>query len=276
MKRLLFVLSVVAALALMSTSAFAVTAADDFESAVIGPINGQDTGSGWAAPWVQSGIIDANRKAEAYQVGEGENKLLAMMGTGSPEVYRNFDQSLVAAEKLWLSFEVEMLGNLVAGYNIDLLLRNGTTECVQLKFQWDAQILWRSGTNVTLGYWDGREADQTPNSILDFRASVGDDGWRQFIWGVDLVTDTTDIYVRDPATGAYLQIGANLPIKTPTDQLTNFRVSNTRTGTNDYTEWFGVDNIQISTSNPLPEPGSLLALASGLVGLSGVVIRRRR
>lgn len=253
MKRFLFVLPIVLALALFGAGAWAVDAIEDFESAAIGDINGQNSGTGWAAAWVSK--TDTRQKAEVYD--NGDNQVLLMRGTGaSSDVSRQFNSSLWEVNQLWLSFEMEMLGTPTQPYSI--ALRNGTTQCVQAKVYTNGAFQWQDGAGLpVLTTWDGSNTE--------------------FIWGVDLVTDTADVYVRKPATGAYSQIGNGLALKTPTDQLDNFRLWDLKIGSiDDYTGWVALDNIQVSTRNPIPEPGSILALTTGLVGLAGVVVRRRR
>jgi PEP-CTERM motif len=39
--------------------------------------------------------------------------------------------------------------------------------------------------------------------------------------------------------------------------------------------WFGIDNVSVTAANPVPEPTSVVLLATGLAALSGFRIYRR-
>ena len=83
-----------------------------------------------------------------------------------------------------------------------------------------------------------------------------------FLW--DDQTSTGKIWYVDPWVGACTPLNAGIPIWIRMDGKLGFNYS----GANAY--------VDMALAESVPEPGSLMVLATGLAGIVGIVVRRRR
>ena len=270
MKR--FVLIIVVAMFAISTAAWAYApppSLEDWENyaGYPGPIHQQTSGSGWAN-WNNNywnGVNQADKHADVVQ--PDVNKFLAVYGTSTTGGSRNFNEYLQKSSTLGVSFDYTIVGSFTGDATI--YISNLSSNDCQLEWKADGtkKINYRGAVTTLLGYWDGRNADGTPNSDLNFS-----DSWRRVCMAINVPAKTWGLTVVNPDTGHKTVLFTAKATRTAHESIDHFRFLGGKTGYNDWDYGYtGIDNIVIT-----PEPSSLLALATGFVGLAGVVIRRRR
>lgn len=274
MRKLLLVLPLMVAFALLSAGAWAVNASDDFEDATLGAIKDQNSGSGWNTAWYEANYNGDTRRAEVLQPGgEGTNQFLGIYGTSTVGwVGRQTNDSLWGVDNLWLSFDYNLSTNWAANAAADMYFGNGTSgNSVHLVFReagglGSYSIAYKDTAEHLVGFWDGRNADGTPNSDLDLI-----NGWKRICFDVNVANNTYDFWIGST------KLAEGIAFRTAATTLDYLRFYGPKFNVIDPEVSARIDNIVISDSNPcIPEPGSLLALASGMVGLAGVAIRRRK
>jgi hypothetical protein len=95
---------------------------------------------------------------------------------------------------------------------------------------------------------------------------------------INVPANTYDLWMGDPVTQHWTKMFDDYVFRSTQTQVDRIRFFGAKSGQTDWTLGYtGVDNIYISDvpCPNIPEPSSLLALATGLIGLAGVAIRRR-
>ena len=221
---------------------------EDFETATAGPLYHQTSGIGWANYWNGADPADTTKKTEVIQpAGSGTNQVLAIYGTGTPEASRNFNESLWTSPNLWVYLDYTIYASFTGDSNV--YLNNGSSTGVHIDFITGSKLIrYRNDSgNITIGYWDGRNADgTTPNSDLNFAA-----GWRQIRFKVNVPANTYSLWIGDPATGHYTKMFEDYAFRAAQPKLDHIRFLGGKTGSMDWNAGAtGVDNIYISNVVP--------------------------
>jgi len=277
MKQLL--LFMVVAMFAISTAAFAVTPGptqEDWENwaGYPGPIHQQKSGSGWANDnnnyW--NGVNQSDKHADVQQ--PESNMFLTIYGTSSTSISRNFNESLWTASNLWYCLDYTIQGSFTGTATI--YVNNGSSQAAQIEFLTDKKINYRGPVTTLIGYWDGRNADGSANPDLNFK-----DTWGHLCFQLNVPLNTYSLYAGADPWNGMTTVFTNKAFRYAQAKVDHVQFLGGKSGNNDDWDYgfTGVDNIHLlkSDTNPcVPEPSSLLALATGFVGLAGVVIRRRR
>jgi len=280
MRTSVIVLALVAALVLLTASAWAVTPGPTSENwenwaAYPGPIHQQKSGSGWANDnnnyW--NGVNQSDKHADVIQPEYQGNQFLAIYGTSTTSASRNFNESLWTASNLWYCLDYTIQGAFTGTATI--YVNQGSTQAAQIEFLTDKKINYRGPVTTLIGYWDGRNADGSANPDLNFL-----NNWGHICFNLNVPLKTYSLYAGDPSDGSMTTVFTNKAFRNAVTQVDHVQFLGGKTGNNDWDYGYtGVDNIHLllSDTNPcVPEPSSLLALATGLIGLGGLVIRRKR
>ena len=286
MRTSIIVLALVAALVLLTASAWAADSMENWENwaAYPGAVWHQASGSGWGgnnANW-WNGADPTNPGGKYNNVlqpdGIGTNQFLANYGTSTGEANRTFNEAFYTASNLWVCFDYTIQGAFIGDATVYVRGNTGTTSAAQIEFKANAtkDINYRGPTTILLGHWDGTNVDFTANNNLNFAA-----GWRHLCFKINEPAQTWSAYATaNPLSGNWTTLFTDYAFRNAVTQVNTIAFYGGKTN---YTDpdygYTGIDNIHLTLSdtNPcVPEPSSLLAFATGLIGLAGMTIRRRR
>lgn len=235
---------------------------DNFENANLGNIKGQTSGGGWGN-WNQNSwnATDGTDGRNSVQVVEGgpSGKFVKATCVDSKEMNRNINEYFHTASSFSVWYDFTVLGSLNGDWNN--YISQGLGNSVHFEFRSNYEIRHRGASvNTVLGYWDGREGYEDYNLLNQ---------WKNVRVDIDVAGQTYDLYI-----GGTL-LAADLPFRSYSQNLDHVRFYGGKcTSGNNY---WGIDNVWVTVDNaPIPEPSSLLALATGFAGVAGVIVRRRR
>jgi len=242
---------------------------------------------GWAT--IKGGLPNHSGPSGRYIQGAS---LLGSADPMDPNAYWDVYTGITVAAKVKIPAQdgASGNGNICISVNnpstVGLKTQGGTTyNSMHAWFGWD-EYPTANGENVGINAWN-RSGTQLRSWIEPTVPVVG----VETIWTISAKRVDTmivwDLWINGVAQGQD-QLGPDglyhtLCFVRDTDMGTSLRIGQRRTQPfNHESQWdyVGVTNAGVipgwDGKAPIPEPSSLLALASGFVGLAGVVIRRRR
>lgn len=232
---------------------------DNFENANLGDIKGQTSGGNWAN-WNQNfwNGPDGTDGRNLVQVVEGgpTGKFVKAICLDTKEMSRNINEYFHTASSFSVWYDFTVVGSLNSDFNN--YISQGAGNSVHFEFQANGDIRHRGEFVATvLGKWNDGGAYNLLNQ------------WKNVRMDINVAGQTYDLYI-----GGNL-LAANLGFRSYSENLDHVRFMGGKcTSGNNY---WGMDNVWVTETNaPIPEPSSLLALATGFVGMAGVIIRRRR
>lgn len=234
---------------------------DDFENANLGDLRHQTSGSGWANDnnnyWNGPDSTDGRNLIQVVSGGPTGNYVKSTC-LDTKEINRNFNENLWAGPMIYAGFDF-MIGGGTLGNDFNLYISAGGGNNVHFEFRSNGEIRHRAATNTVLGYWNGTDADPNLNLLNQ---------WKTVLVNVDMDNQVFSLNIGGTEF-------SGLAFRTPGTSLDHIRFYGGKVSSLDGTNYWALDNVWLN-NQPVPEPSSILALAGGLLGTSGLIWRRRR